>query len=61
VIILRHILVDSDGGITRAQFSSERGVHSPKGIHLGSRHTDKGIVQSLGLRAREGHTIWDSF
>jgi hypothetical protein len=61
VIILTHISANFDGGITRAQFSSGRGVHSPRGIHSRSRHTSRGAGQSPGLRARAGHTIWDNF
>jgi hypothetical protein len=32
VIILRYISADSDSGITRVHFSSERGAHSPRGV-----------------------------
>jgi hypothetical protein len=58
---LRHISADSDGGITRAHFSSERGAHSPRGIHPGSKPTSRGVRQLPGLRTRAGRIIWDSF
>jgi hypothetical protein len=53
--------MDSDDGITRAQFSSSRGAHSLRGIHLGSRCTNRGVDQSPGLRGTAGRTDWDSF
>jgi hypothetical protein len=42
-------------------FSIRRGVHSPRGIHPGSRFINRGVRQIPVLRTRVGHIIWDSF
>jgi hypothetical protein len=60
-VILRHISSDSDGGITRMHFARERGAHSPRGIHPGSKLTSRRVRQLPVLRTRAGRIIWDSF
>jgi hypothetical protein len=43
---LRPLSVDSDGGITRAQFPAAVGAHFPRGIHPGSVQIVRGSIFS---------------